>query len=282
MNSPFVFSSISGGEYAVLLWATIGGVLVFCGLTIEKIADYLNDRHCAPLFKPHKKTESFGWYLLMAGIFIETCVACWSAHDAWQIKQIANKNNPLNLPVSDIFANVHFRVDKSDFSELPRFGNPTREADIWMMEPPGKELIAANNGQLTERIWDLIGYTRFPILSAENSANFPSQKGGRTYFLRFDWDQEMEMYDAWQYKIKVKDITDAKTLRIEVKCLPHDLEILDGSVELIINDSVPLIYEIPKQKDNRLEAPAPDTYSNTTPFVILAFLTNSPTITVTN
>jgi hypothetical protein len=99
-------SSLSEGEVAVLFWAVVGGFIVFGGLAIEKFADWLNERFLAPPLKPHSNLEFIGWCILMFGIAIEIGVAGWSANDAWQTRQMAIKNDPLNQPIASATARV--------------------------------------------------------------------------------------------------------------------------------------------------------------------------------
>ncbi len=97
-------SSLPAGEIPVLIWATIGGILVFVGLAVEKFADWMNDRYLGGPEKPHKPLETAGWCILMLGIFIEIAVAGMSANDAWETRQIAIKNDPRNQPIKSVTA----------------------------------------------------------------------------------------------------------------------------------------------------------------------------------
>jgi hypothetical protein len=106
MNNLLSTSSLSEGEVAVLFWATIGGIIVFIGLTLEKFADWMNERYLAPPLKPHARLELVGWWCLMLGIFVEITVGGWAANDAWQTRQMAIKNNPLNQPVTSVSASI--------------------------------------------------------------------------------------------------------------------------------------------------------------------------------
>jgi hypothetical protein len=267
---------MNGGEFWILFWATIGAIIVFIGLTLEKFADWLNENFLGG-YKPHKTLESVGWFLLMFGISIEIADAWWSANDAWQTKQMAIKNGPLNQPISDILASVRFRVNKTDFSELPNFGNPKRLADLWLVEPPDTNILFLNkdNTNFNLKFWNLEGPTQLPILDTDHSYSFSDQHGGRTYSMQFHFDEDWSGIEGINgLEMKVKEINHVNVIRINIKSLPHDLEILDGSVKLVINDTVVKKFEIPQQKNNL------DGDPNATPFVILAYLTNSPIDTI--
>jgi len=68
----FFLTAYSFGEVWVLLIAMIGGIAVFLGLSLEKIAELKNERLVPQFFKPHKKLETLGWIVLMAGILQHT------------------------------------------------------------------------------------------------------------------------------------------------------------------------------------------------------------------
>jgi hypothetical protein len=267
------------GELLISVVAMLGGMMVFRGLWIEKKADkevFLN----VDDFRSSKLKSKRGWNMLMLGIVVETAVAgVFAARDGWEIRQIKineAKNDPLNQPILDIFATVQFRVNEANFSELPPFGNPRRAADLWLMQPPSANIIALNGGRLNERLWDLMGFSDLPILDTDRSYSVPEKAGGRTYFMQFHFDEDWAFFGLNRMEKQVNNLNHVNALRISVKCLPHNLEILDGSVKLVINDSVIKMFQIPQQQDNRLDDKVPDTYSNTTPFVILAYVTNSP------
>jgi uncharacterized membrane protein YidH (DUF202 family) len=120
MNDLLSTSSLSEGNVGVLFWATIGGIVVFIGLLLEKFADWMNDRFLGGEHKPHKILELIGWCVLMFGIFIEVAVAGWSANDAWQTRQMTIRNAPENLPIKSIRAEVNllFRGTNSFFLEI--------------------------------------------------------------------------------------------------------------------------------------------------------------------
>jgi hypothetical protein len=106
------------GELIISVVAMIGGMMVFRGLWIEKKADktgFLNVED----FRSSKLKSKRGWNILMWGIAIETAVAgVFAARDGWEIRQTridAAKNNPLNAPVSDIFAILHLDIKAGTF-----------------------------------------------------------------------------------------------------------------------------------------------------------------------
>lgn len=251
------------------------------GLLMETLAEKKWFKNITA-YRRWESAKCWGEWLVILGIVVEIVVAGWFAKDEWQTIQIAKENDPLNQPITDIFAMVEFRVNKSDFSELPIFGNPNRVAGLTLVEPPSPAVINRNGGNLTRKWWDLDSPTlTMPILGTDRTFDFPLQGGQRTYFMQFHSDEEIAAMGAafgeLRKMIKVSSITNIDTLRLEIKPLPHDLKVLGGTVRLVVNNSILRVFDIPPQIDNREDNSVPDIYSKTTPFVILAFLTNSAT-----
>jgi hypothetical protein len=105
-----LWSSRSG---LIALAASIGGMIVFLGLWIEKEAeeekkenfsDFAGDKRLIKL-----KSE-IGWWILMSGIFIEVVTAGgFAAYDAVENKRTADKirdADPRNLPIVSIIGSI--------------------------------------------------------------------------------------------------------------------------------------------------------------------------------
>ena len=105
MSALLAESSSSLTEIVIVSVAAACGIIVFVGLGIEKIADILDSKFLGE-YKAHKSLELAGWCILMFGIIVEIGVAVWSANDAWQTRQAAIKNNPLNQPITYLRADV--------------------------------------------------------------------------------------------------------------------------------------------------------------------------------
>jgi len=103
-------------EIITIFFAMVGGILVFWGLRIEKMAE--NDLS-PDIFSEEEKSRRLkakrGWKLLMLGVFIEILVAgFFAAKDGWEIREVQInevRNNPLNQPISDLTATVVLNVD---------------------------------------------------------------------------------------------------------------------------------------------------------------------------
>jgi len=83
----------SSSEIKVVLLAAAGGVAVFIGLLLEKIAEARKQKYAPSFFNPLHWLATLGWTILMAGIVIEIADAGWTAHEI-------NKNNATNQPIN--------------------------------------------------------------------------------------------------------------------------------------------------------------------------------------
>ena len=218
MNNLLSTSSLSAGEVEILFWATIGGIIVFIGLLLEKFADWMNDRFLGGTDKPHKNLELAGWCILMFGIFIEIAVAGWSANDAWQTRQMAIKNNPNNFPIASVSAQV-LLVEKGT-NCVPRdplgFGQTSltigssEQTSFW--RPDMAPNLTCSKCDSIQRN-DPDGENMDWILSFNQNVIFPSFNGS------------------------VEDAAKWDVIKLQASFLPDDAVILGGTVRLTINST---------------------------------------------
>ncbi len=223
-------SSLPSGEIPVLIWATIGGVLVFIGLAVEKFADWMNDQYLGGPEKPHKMLETAGWCILMFGIFVEIAVAGSSANDAWETRQMAIRNDPLNANISDISAFVWFEVKGADVPDLPP--PPVRPyfgiAEMWLCP--------------TNQLW-----TEFPILNADSFSRGHAESG-RSYSLRFSASGiAAMMFSPERRRPTVKEIANVKFLYASFRFLTNNAEVVQGTAEVVVNGSLRRTFQFPPQ-----------------------------------
>ena len=88
-----VSSPPSEMQLSVLIWATAGGIAVFVGLVLEKMAEWMNERFLGGSEHPHKKLGETGWIILMIGIAIEIL-------DAGITAKMIVKNDPLKMAIA--------------------------------------------------------------------------------------------------------------------------------------------------------------------------------------
>ena len=245
----------------------IGGIAVFIGLLLEKLADWLDDRFLGGAYNPHKSLGLAGWCVLMIGIFIEVAVAGWSANDAWQTRQIANNNNPLNRPVADISAEASIKVrggnlnDELDFKK--HFGGISLAGIIYLCD----------SNRPSTNSWPLLssdGFSRM-FFDSKNptSSSLDLNESDRLYGIRFQ--KEAAWGTVGTETTKAKDINGIFMVNMDVFFLPTNSIILGGSVVLTINSEVQKVFQIPPQ-----EKPSP-AFPNPTAFDmgIVVYATNS-------
>lgn len=97
--------------------AIFGGFIVFVGLLMEKLWAKKSYKNTCD-FKWSKRMVEVGAWLVIAGIVFEIGVAVWTASDAWETRQMAIKNDPNNLPVSDISATVVVKLEGTNFERI--------------------------------------------------------------------------------------------------------------------------------------------------------------------
>src|ERR1700733_3746266 len=166
-----------------LFWATVGGIAVFIGLSIEKLAELMNDAFQAPPYKPHKALGELGWAVLMIGILIEIIVGGSTALDEWQTRQMVIKNDPLKQPIVSFTAYVRLVVRPfekvNNFSNLPVCLGPS---DLRFRLPDhgnGEQaLLTVGNA------WQM-GYIYGPWLPSENVSESNASRGNER-LIRFD------------------------------------------------------------------------------------------------
>lgn len=229
----FLFASASSPssevEFALLFWAMIGGIAVFVGLGVEKIADWMNERFLDGSYKPHKTLEEVGWCILMFGIFVEIAVAGWSANDAWQTRQIAINNYPLNQPVSDISANVVISLMGTQSSTSPTWWGASEVADL--------VLIDTNMPQ------------SFAVLIAYTFQRFDRVGIDETYGITFHEDlRNLYGRGVAKWPTVAEIMSNVTTVATYTKFIPHDAQPYTGNVEFLINGGIHKHFQIHYQK----------------------------------
>jgi hypothetical protein len=221
------FSSSWGWPVA----ASIGGIIVFIGLLLEKIAECKNERFSPPLWKPYKILGECGWVILMIGIAAEIVVGFALA---WKDEKdiSAAKNAERNAPISVMTATAFLIVAPTNITELTNLVSG-REARLttWKDERWGtslETLIAESNDINEYPIHFLFGTPR-----------------GKIYRMQFS-SPNLNTAEGIEYPVKILD--DIHLVHIDLNFLPRDTEIVDGSVELVLN-SEHKMFEFPRQND---------------------------------
>jgi hypothetical protein len=234
-----LFAAISSSWSVVFfILAALGGEIVFLGLWIEKEADEEDKKEHLSNFTPEKariklKSE-FGWYILMIGIAFEVLIATGSAiREDLEIRQA----NPWNGKILEISARA-FIIVKDDSATDLVWGSPSRVASLTLCE---------------NTLEAKVGASHFFPLSAEkfNRSGFVMIGGDtirkRGYSMTFQ-SEGMEAFSLSPEQ-PVKDIDTIKIIRIDLKFLPKNSEILNGKIQIIINRSIIGDFQILPQID---------------------------------
>jgi hypothetical protein len=237
--------SFSAGEVAVLFWATIGGICVFIGLMLEKFAEWMDDRFLGGSHKPHKTLESAGWCILMLGIFVEITVAFWSANDAWQTRQMAIKNDPLNQPIAVLTANA-FLIEQG-----------TNRTKIDPGLPLGGAVFVKLHFRCSKRpesgsaVLICTSCVTYPMTT--NSPPTLDNNDGICWRLQFSSTGLEHFGGVIPPKSTVRDASGWDEIEFDAPFLPPNTEIWGGNITLSVNSSANLVFEIPPQRVEKAE-----------------------------
>ena len=215
--------------------ASIGGMVVWMGLWIEKEADddAKKEEHLSEFIRIKAK---LGWRTLMIGITIE--IVTGSGLATFDIVNGA-QNDPLNQPVSTISAFAQINVAGTNLFDTTtaHIGNQNRGfVSLMGLNLSG---IQPTNGTRSELGFEtLVSMDFFPMLSA---ASVPTNC---LYIMHF----ESEFGPTTAIKT-AKEIDRVNFLRIAPLFLKTNSEILGGKVSLVINSSVKREFRIVPQND---------------------------------
>lgn len=204
-------------QFELLIWATAGGVLVFGGLVMEKMADWMDERFLGG-WRAHRKLCEAGWIVLMIGIAIEIADAGFAANDGWQTRQIAIKNDPRNARISYMYATAFLQVKGRQFNDLTNW-NPDRVALITLCKNDLKHIPS----------FDWLEADTYRKGTYHNMFDVE----GRGYAIRF---QSWGFIPGMGFDSQIKDLDDINLLQMEVNFLPRGAEITGGGVELVANN----------------------------------------------
>ncbi len=236
-----ILASVSSSE-SLLSWgwpiaAAIGGLIVFVGLLLEKIAEWKNGKYSPPFLKPHKFLGEFGWVVLMIGIAAEIGIGFALA---WKDEKDINaaKNAALNAPISDMSATVIFFVKGTQINELTNLDNE-------VSKQVGTMYLINKKGEMG---------SAYDFLTADNfvrKAGFifgePNARDNRRYDLRF----HSEIWDVFMgVEQPVKAIAGVHWIRVDVNFLPNGAKISDGGIDLVVNNAHKLFHIFPQCDTN--------------------------------
>lgn len=246
-----ILDSLSSWDWPLL--ASVGGIIVLAGLWMEYSAGKKWYRNLDD-FRSQKSKEKWGEKIVMLGIILEIvigfAVAAKDEHDIKQAKITADKNNPLNQPVSDISAIIKVRLAGTNFIESPLWGSS------WVATLTLCDLKDMISGKVIMGVSD-IGLMEAgvnDISRIDYSGQIQPSEEDHGYVFRFNSDPQYGGLVPFLPVLKttpqiVKYITDnVRFLVIDAKFIPHNAELLGGEAEILINGNVRLDFDILPQK----------------------------------
>ncbi|HSY74288.1 MAG TPA: hypothetical protein VK810_02365 [Dongiaceae bacterium] len=217
-------------EAWIITFAAAGGVFVFVGLLLEKFSEkkwYKNTNH----FRCCEFRKSLGEWFVLGGVFVEIAVAVLFAINDWEMEIWNGK-------ISEISAQAFIVVKDSDAADLDSWGSPSMVASLILCESELESSMDAST---------------FPPLSAATFSKMGTVLfGGNTnktkaYSLAF----QSQGYEAItsQNEKSVKEISKFKIVRLYLKFLPKNSEIMGGNVNIVVNGNIRKSFQIFSQID---------------------------------
>lgn len=214
--------------------ASVGGMIVFLGLWIEKEADeatkngHLAKPVDASAINLNLKSE-IGWWILMAGIFVEIVTgSVLAAHDIWVARQTAAKiamNDPRKQPIT--FADAFVWLESSGTNLTYPALQPARNNELVTLGFGQSEQVKSNQ-------WSL-------LLVCKDSKEL-----GGGWYLEFGSMLEAPLWNAGLHNATVESADRWDVVVVNAPFLPPNTKVLKGELTLFLN-SEKRVYPIPPQ-----------------------------------
>jgi hypothetical protein len=242
------------GQAVIWGLAAIGGIIVIRGLWLE----YKGGKN--GYFHAQKRMTEHGEIWVIVGVAVEIIVGVgFAVRDGLQARQTAieiARQDPMNRPISQISAILRFKINKVNIRAVLHFGGPS-VAIISLLEPVDATMGDGKPGVLspltlspTGKLYALYLSSSLPDLVADTFDTPDGFTGTRPYFMQLHmWDFSVGLSTNWE-QLQAKELDRVQALRIMVKFLPHDIEILEGSVDIFVNANLRKTFKISPQKDN--------------------------------
>jgi hypothetical protein len=259
-----LISSSDSSSWGWPIAASVGGVVVFVGLLLEKIAGWKNEKFSPPFFKPHKWLGECGWWILMFGILAEIIVGfALAAKDEIEERNTASqmaqtrtnvaKLDPLNQPIGLLTARVSL------------FENGTNRSHLDFSSPLGGKFLVrlklrSSKHSISGWPFELVCTSGESTLGTTNSpvpgTNFPGNvlflPDGLFWDLEFGASSMASVVDIIPLNATVQDANDLDSVEFDALFLRPETEIRWGKIILTIN-STKKEFEIPPQRVQKVE-----------------------------
>lgn len=268
-----ILASISSSDTSLSwVWpiaASIGGIVVFFGLLLEKIAEWKNEGFSPPFFKPFKCLGEWGWVILMIGIALEIGVGF----------ALAWKDEKVERQTANQIAETKTNLTKGDLAQKPLFAvtafatfryiTNTWESDEWDIAKQRLPYLPPATLMLTPpSVLDFIFLDQEPgaRLNDPEEIGIPLNTNVFMCAINFSWSPGSRMAEkdreAWIAKHESLQAIfkwptnetaatiagQVKGIELEASFLNNKTEILDGLVEVDFNNgAVHKTFLIPPQ-----------------------------------
>jgi hypothetical protein len=228
--------------------ASIGGMVVWVGLWIEKEADKdaKKEEHLSDSVKLKAK---WGWNILMVGIGLEivtgSALATFDVSEASKFHKDVNRIDPENLPILNMNALVKLRVKGNVFPDLTQWDSIPISTN-W----GSKTATATLCGNAPNSVLQSI-----PVMISDGFGIGTGYPDSRVYFLNFHMESVSAAL-ALPMQPASKSFNDAKSISIQADFLPPQSEILDGYAFVVVNNGLWKLFRIYPQKDTRPPFPS--------------------------
>jgi hypothetical protein len=246
------FFSIPASSWVWLIAASIGAIIVFAGLLMEKIAERKTEKHIPSFIESHKWLENLGWIFLMVGILVEIGVGFVlaakekkdidAAKNAWQTQRIYAFEATATIVVRPL-------QPVTDFASLPK-APPNALTFPQQTQSPKKDdsLIFLNLGRSVD-----IAKGAYSRENAEIQDDEAYRSAAGDNLIRFDIHFgghhenffENKVGNTWEFfndSLTPEDL-DAIDLVLPIRC-----EVISGEVKMEIDNGLTnMVFQIPKQ-----------------------------------
>jgi hypothetical protein len=221
-------------ELVIFCFAAFGGLIVIVGLWMEYTSEDEKRYKNIDNFRSLKATGKRGEIIVMAGILVEIAVAIgFAARDDSHMRQIEINNNPMNQPISSVFAQVTI---------VERGTNET------VVDPLvfGAVNLTISSSELTN-FWRTGTPPNLVCTAFRTVIRLDPNGADKEWFLDFS---QTDMFPTLNGA--VRDVAKWDEIKLVAAFLQGNTEILGGSLKLTVN-LTNVEFSIPPQKVKKPE-----------------------------
>lgn len=249
-------SSLLTKEVVFSFFAAIGGLILLIGLWLEFREGLKSEKEWyldIDDFRKCKKKSKQGEIWVMVGVSIEVVIAIFFAvldvKDKYEINVNADKNNPLNKPLSSVSARANIEVLMSQEAQSNAMVK-VRPIKEWQILFANLELRTLNTNIVVKNIpisaapGEIVPYIGgfLSVSSSPNNSVVKSRKSEFGYNINFSEDETMfyresfnKDYAPSQWPTVGQVLTNFNVVEITQNFMPVGVEVIGGNVDIIMN-----------------------------------------------